>query len=117
MRQNNTSLGKLGEDLACEYLKKSHYKIIERNFRTKFGEIDIIAKRKKQLVFVEVKYGSKDAYLRVNRKKFEKISFTAQMFLREKGDFGTNSYRIDVIAVTKEKEIFHFEDVAKDFWR
>ncbi len=115
--RNNSFLGKKGEDLACDYLKKSKYKVIERNFRTKFGEIDIVAKKKKQLIFVEVKYGSKDAYLRVDRKKFKKISMTAHSFVEKKGDFGTDSYRIDVIAISKEGEVFHFEDVAKDFWR
>ena len=50
-------IGDYGEDLACEYLIKNNYKIIERNFRCKQGEIDIIAKdiKKNELVFIEVK--------------------------------------------------------------
>jgi len=49
-------LGKLGEDLACRYLVDKGYKIIERNFRKPWGELDIIAKSPdKTLVFVEVK--------------------------------------------------------------
>ena len=47
--------GKNGEELACKYLKQKHYKILERNYRCKTGELDIIAKYKKELVFVEVK--------------------------------------------------------------
>lgn len=51
-----SDLGKLGEDLACQYLIKKNYKIIERNFRQKWGELDIIAKAPdKILVFIEVK--------------------------------------------------------------
>lgn len=51
-----TELGKLGEDLACRYLVDKGYKIIERNFRKPWGELDIIAKNPdKTLVFVEVK--------------------------------------------------------------
>ena len=46
---------KLGEDKACEYLKKLGFKIIERNFRKGYGEIDIVAIDKDVLVFVEVK--------------------------------------------------------------
>jgi putative endonuclease len=49
-------VGKKGEDLAVKFLKKNKYKIIERNFQaSKFGEIDIVAREKEQLVFVEVK--------------------------------------------------------------
>lgn len=53
----NQTLGKFGEEKACNYLEKNNYKIIERNFRCKQGEIDIIAKdlAKNELVFVEVK--------------------------------------------------------------
>ena len=45
----------IGEDIAVNYLKKKGYKIIERNFRKGYGEIDIIALKKNVLVFVEVK--------------------------------------------------------------
>ncbi len=47
--------GKIGEEEAVKFLKKNKYKIIERNFRTKFGEIDIIAKKGNKVVFIEVK--------------------------------------------------------------
>ena len=47
--------GKYGEDLACEFLKKQDYKILERNFRIRGGEIDIIALDGQTLVYVEVK--------------------------------------------------------------
>ena len=47
--------GKKGEDLACDFLKKQGYKIIERNFRIRGGEIDIIAQDGNTLVYVEVK--------------------------------------------------------------
>ena len=48
-------IGKLGENLATKYIISLGYKILERNFRCKFGEIDIIAKDKQELVFIEVK--------------------------------------------------------------
>lgn len=48
-------LGILGEDLAVNFLKKNGYKTLQRNFRSKFGEIDIVAQDKDTLVFVEVK--------------------------------------------------------------
>ncbi len=107
--------GKVGEDIAFEYLKAQRYKVLKRNFRTRLGEIDIIALDKKTLVFVEVKYGSDDAYLRVNQSKFEKISNTANAFIKVYGDFGVERYRIDVISISKDGKINHFKDVAMDF--
>lgn len=53
MRRKN--LGNLGENLALRHLKSSGYKILDRNFRSKFGEIDIVAQEGDCLVFVEVK--------------------------------------------------------------
>ena len=47
--------GKIGEGLAVDYLKSEGFKILEKNFRTKFGELDIVCKKGKLLVFVEVK--------------------------------------------------------------
>ena len=53
---NNIKIGQIGEDLACRYLLNNKYKIVDRNYREKWGEIDIICKDKNGvLVFVEVK--------------------------------------------------------------
>lgn len=48
-------LGKIGEDLACDYLLNHQYKILERNFQKRYGELDIVALKDNTLVFVEVK--------------------------------------------------------------
>ncbi len=55
-------IGKLGEDIATEYLKKNNYRIVERNFECKQGEIDIIAIDKNEVVFIEVKTRSNEQY-------------------------------------------------------
>lgn len=77
--------GKNGEEIAAQYLIKQKYKILERNFKTKQGEIDIIALDKKEIVFIEVKtrtniiYGNpKDA---VDVKKKKHIYNTAQYYV------------------------------------
>ncbi|MCL5432893.1 MAG: YraN family protein [Patescibacteria group bacterium] len=55
MGHYNINVGKIGEDLACKHLTKNGYKIIERNFKKGYGELDIIAVDKNELVFIEVK--------------------------------------------------------------
>ncbi len=52
---NNQSLGRLGEELTCKYLQSKGYRILERNFRNKLGEIDLIAQEGKVICFIEVK--------------------------------------------------------------
>jgi len=56
------SLGMLGEKLACSYLKKKNYRIIEKNYRCSCGEIDIIALKNNALRFIEVRAKSSDTY-------------------------------------------------------
>ena len=51
----NRTIGNYGEELACQYLKKQGYKILERNYRIRGGEVDIVARDQDYLVFVEVK--------------------------------------------------------------
>ena len=55
MNREKINFGKEGEEIAAEYLKKKGYKIIERNYRSRLGEIDIVALHKAVTVFVEVK--------------------------------------------------------------
>lgn len=52
---NRQTLGKMGEEVAANYLQKQGYQILDRNYRCSFGEIDIIARENNELVFIEVK--------------------------------------------------------------
>ncbi len=51
----NKNLGRLGEEIACDYLKKNHFHLLAKNYHTHWGEIDIIAKRENKISFIEVK--------------------------------------------------------------
>ncbi|EAK0706386.1 YraN family protein, partial [Campylobacter coli] len=64
--------GILGEDKACEFLKKQKFEILKRNFRSKFGEIDVIAKKDGILHFIEVKFTQNNYEVseRLNVKKY-----------------------------------------------
>ena len=78
-------IGDIGERQACIYLRLHGYKIIEKNYRTRFGEIDIIAEKKGTLVFVEVKKRKNDLFgggsAAVNAAKQKKIIKAAESFV------------------------------------
>jgi putative endonuclease len=102
MTDERHSLGKRGEELALSYLKKKGYKIIEQNYRSKLGEIDIIAWESGAFTFVEVKTrytnrfgGPKGA---ITQQKKRKISMVALEYLKKTKQMGYKA-RFDVVAV------------------
>ena len=116
MKLFNTVTGKKGEEIASEFLKNKGYEIVERNWRNKFGEIDIIAKKDNVLVFGEVKtkigelYGLPEEM--VGRGKLQKVRNMATVYLKGK----EISCRIDVIAIVladngSVSRINHYENV------
>lgn len=102
MLNKKKKIGKLGEELATKYLIEQGYEIIEKNFECKIGEIDIIAKDKDEIVFIEVKsrkvlvYG--DPVDAVDTIKKKHIYRTAQYFLLIHNALEVFT-RIDVIEV------------------
>ncbi|KRQ86967.1 hypothetical protein ABG79_01157 [Caloramator mitchellensis] len=99
---NKKDMGKIGEDLAAKHLTRNGYTIIQKNFRTKFGEIDIIARDGKFLVFVEVKTrrSIEFGYPReaVDWYKQIRIKNLANLYLAKKKQF--NEYiRFDVVEI------------------
>lgn len=103
---NNKIKGKAGEDLVCAYLKKQGYEILERNFRTQVGEIDIIAADDGCLVFIEVKTRRNDAYgvpsEAVDYRKQQTISRVASQYIQKYLYFDM-IMRFDVAEVWLEK--------------
>ncbi len=115
-------IGVFGEEQAAKYLKKSKYKIVTRNFKTIFGEVDIIARNKKEIVFVEVKTRSSKSFATpaefVDNEKISRITRVAEFFIKHyKCQL---SPRIDVIevyiSITGDKytveRINHLENVS-----
>ena len=84
----NKEFGALGEKYAAKHLKQQHYKILEKNYKNKLGEIDIIARDGEEIVFIEVKTRSAAPYLSgqyaVDRRKQFHIMRTASRYLEEK---------------------------------
>ena len=100
-----TDIGNNYETVAAEFLTKLGYKIIEKNYRVKVGEIDIIASEKKTIVFVEVKFRKNNNYGNpyefVTTQKQQKIIKAALLYIKQhklKTDF-----RFDVISICNDK--------------
>jgi putative endonuclease len=123
MKVYNRKSGKMGEDIACEYLIKNGYRLIEKNFSTKFGEIDLIFSYKKILVFVEVKlkigeeHGSPSEM--INARKIYQIRKTAVTFLLKNSKFAIlfPIQRIDAVCIVLNhdksvKSINHYENIG-----
>ena len=109
------TLGKDGEDIAAAFLKKKGFRIIEKNYRTVFGEIDIIAQDRGVIVFVEVKTRSdiKFGYPfeAVNPKKRAKIRKVALCYLKKQKN--ESPARFDVLSITRDRgetRIEHIQD-------
>ena len=111
-------VGNKGESLAEDYIKRKGYKIIQRNYRCRLGEIDIIAKDDDTIVFIEVRtkqnenFGSPQGSVTSTKKS--KISKTALSFIQEKNLSGY-SYRFDFIAITFSQGKPNIEHIENAF--
>jgi putative endonuclease len=96
------SLGKMGEDLACEELRRRGYAVLDRRYRTRFGEIDIIARHAGDVVFVEVKAragnGFGGAAAAVTALKQHRVAQMATDYLARRGLLD-QPCRFDVVTV------------------
>ncbi len=132
-KTKKSQTGQYGEDAVCEYLKDHGYKILERNAREKWGEIDIIAKASdKTLCFIEVKALNNMGNSGLNpedhltSQKLEKIKRTAQLYVAKHPEMVNEEkgWRIDLAAVdilvlpaggltkwTKQFEIRYYENI------
>jgi putative endonuclease len=118
MQNKQQKFGESGENLAVWYLKKNGYKIIEQNYRNQVGEIDIIAREKKTIVFVEVKsrrsirFGSPK--WAVTPQKQRKISMVALYYLKTTRQINAKA-RFDVVAITANRDEPQIEIVKNAF--
>ena len=111
--------GAWGEALAAAYLRKKHYKLVAVGYQCRFGEIDLIVKDRKNLVFVEVKLRKSGDFAAareyVDRRKQDRLRVTASMYLSANPT--RLQPRFDVVEIyapegaeTKTPEIYHLED-------
>ncbi len=108
---SNTEKGKISEDLCCNYLSSRGYEILERNYRTQKGEIDIIALKDDNLSFIEVKtlpkeWDLSDIRYKINNLKKNKIKYTAVDFIQKNNKKNFTSISFDVFVVQGSDYIF-----------
>lgn len=118
-KMTNQELGQKGEIAAQNYLKNLEYNILARNFKCSYGEIDIIAKTKKELVFVEVKtrcskqYG--EAREAVDAIKKKHIKKAASYYIYKNG-LENEFVRFDVMEVYLKNEKFYIKHIKNTLW-
>jgi len=118
-KSGNSSLGKTGESIAATFLKGAGFRILERNFRCVCGELDIVARDGRSLVFVEVKCRNNKAYgppqLAVTAFKQRQISKAALVWLSKRRLFDADA-RFDVVAIVlHEHDLPEIEHIRNAF--
>ena len=118
MTNQKQKIGKKGESVAVHYLKQQGYKIIAQNYRSKAGEIDIIAREKRTLVFVEVKTRRSRSFgnpkWAVTPRKQKNISMAALHYLKMTGQNNVGA-RFDVVSILAQGEETLIELVRNAF--
>ncbi len=118
MLNRQQDFGKKSESIAAMHLKKHGYKILKQNYRTKLGEIDIIAKDKNTLVFVEVKSRSSNRFgnpkWAVTPKKQRKVSMVALLYIKSTKQSNVKA-RFDVVAISSAKDRPSIEIIKNAF--
>ena len=116
-RTTKRIMGDLGEDIACKFLEKKEFHIIERNYLKKWGEIDIIVKKEDKLHFIEVKSVSCEISPNISHEtdkyrpednmhpwKLQRLSRTIETYLAENSVSRETEWQFDVISVYIDKK-------------
>ncbi|RKX69611.1 YraN family protein [candidate division WOR-3 bacterium] len=106
--------GIAGEEIAVEYLKRAGFEIVDRNYRTRRGEIDIIARNREGLRFVEVKMRRRGTMVppqeAIDLRKMRRIIAAAREYLARNHLVGKEFCHFDVIAIDDQDEIEYIPD-------
>lgn len=109
--KNTTAIGQRAEELAAKYFVSQGYNIVERNYRDRFCEIDIIAENNESICFVEVKFRKTNDFGggvgAIHNNKQHRLQTAAESWLAQHTEFETLQPQIDVIAVDQNNHIEH----------
>ena len=118
-KQFNLETGKKGEGIAREFLEKKGYKIIEQNYKTKYGEIDLVCQKGRELIVTEVRtkigenFGTPEESL--TKKKVRKVWLNALAYVSKNNWKG--NYRVDAVCIVLKfgggvERIEHYENIT-----
>ena len=125
---DNLTTGQWGERIASQYLAKKGYRILFTNYRSRWGEIDLILAKDKVLIFAEVKLKIGEEFGRpeemIDFKKVRQVRRLARLFLLEHPQLAQKylTYRLDAVCIVavqggEVKRISHYENIGPDFIR
>ncbi len=107
------SLGKKGEELALRYFEKQGYELVQRNFRSRLGEIDLIFEKEGKIFFVEVKTRSSDAkgkpYESVGRMKLRHLYRAIDFFLLQNQEWKNCEQKVFIVSILYNKNTGEYE--------
>lgn len=116
---NRTTIGKKGEALARKYLEKKGFHLVDRNFRCRYGEIDIVMRREKAWRFVEVKFRRTKAYgvpqESVVKRKQTRIQNAALLWLRQRHHPLDSEIHFDVLAISEQAGQIQYDYIEDAF--
>jgi putative endonuclease len=122
LTNSRISIGKTGEIQAEEFLLKNDYKIIKKNFRNRFGEIDIIAERNNSLFFIEVKKRNQFSeefhpLKSMNQKKQKRMIQSAERFIVENSEFASHDAEFCLIVIYPKQEVEFYSSLDFNFYQ
>jgi putative endonuclease len=117
---HNTIFGKKGEDAIVAYLKQQGYQLLERNYKSNHGEIDIIVQKNTVIAFVEVKLRNRKTIALeqlISEQKQHKIEKTARMFIAQKNiALNATIFRFDVALVSCHENTLEYNYIESAFY-
>ena len=116
---NKREMGRIGEDLAANFLEKQNIKIIKRNYFTKYGEIDLIGFKNKTIIFTEVKLRNNNNFglpiEGITKNKFKRYQNAIQIFISE-NNINYDNIRFDVICLYLIGEKYKIEWLKNQYF-
>lgn len=106
MQQPTLEIGKQAEQLACRHLERHGLRLLAQNFRSRYGELDLIMRDGDTTVFIEVRSRQQDNLVdsleSIDRRKQRKLIRTAQFYLLSTPSLANRPARFDVVAITQQ---------------
>ena len=115
-KSNNYAQGLLGEKVALSFLENLGYKLIEKRFKTKKGEVDLVMRDGDTIVFIEVKkrISMFDSLTALAKKQMKRIIRAAHLFLQNAELLNKCNFRFDLVGLSNFGEVNHIKNITMD---